>query len=420
MRICLLTYRGNMYCGGQGVYIYYLSRELQRLGHEVHVISGPPYPQVADGVELHKLRGHSVLASRHGSANGFGPIHSPIDLYEFAATCMGVYAEPFVFSMRAYSEIKRLSSEVRFDVVHDNQCLGYGLNRMRGLKLPLVATIHHPISIDRAADFGQARSWIERLRRQWFYSFYVPMQSSVGRRVDQVITVSECSAREIERLMGIPQSRVRVVYNGVDTALFRDDGVAKEPNSLIFVGNTEDRKKGVIHLLQALRLIKDECSAKLTIIDGGAPEATYAPAMIREYGLDGRVKIIRRLSREELVRYYQAAEVAIVPSLFEGFGFPAAEAMACRLPVIATNAGALPELVADGENGILVEPGDVPAMAAAIKRLLGDEELRRTMGCASRLAAKRRFNWEQAARQTLEVYREVVQMSNGCPRSLRT
>lgn len=408
MKICLLTYRGNMYCGGQGIYIYYLSRELQRLGHEVHVISGPPYPQVVEGVKLHKLKSHSVLVSGHGATNHVGPIHNAIDLCEFTATSMGVYTEPFAFSMRAYHEIKRLAPDITFDVIHDNQCLGYGLTMLKRLKLPLVATIHHPISIDRAADFEQALSRMERLRRRWFYSFYVPMQSSVARHVDRVITVSECSAREIERLIGIPQSRMRVIYNGVDTNLFRNhNGTAKEPRSIIFVGNTEDRKKGIIHLLQAIRIIKDECPVKLTIVDGGAPRTAYAPSLVREYGLHNQVTVVHRLSGEELVQHYATAEIAAVPSLFEGFGFPAAEAMACELPVITTKAGALPELVSDGDNGILIDAGDIPALAAAIKRLLEDKDLRRKMGLAGREIAERKFNWEQAAKQTLEVYQQV-------------
>ena len=408
MRICLLTYRGNMYCGGQGIYVYHLSRELQRLGHEVHIISGPPYPDVAEGVKLHKLRSHSVLVSRYGANNNFGPMHTVVDLLEFVATSMGIYAEPFAFSMRAYQETKKLTAEAKFDVIHDNQCLGYGLAMIKRLRLPLVATIHHPICIDREADFEQARSRIERLRRRWFYSFYVPMQSRIGCQVDKVITVSQCSAREIERLMVIPSDQIRVVYNGVDTNLFKGrDGVAKEPNSLIFVGNTEDRKKGIIHLLQALRLINNECPVKLTIVDGGAPETTYAPALVREYGLQERVTIVRRLSSEELVRRYLAAEVAAVPSLFEGFGFPAAEAMACELPLIATKAGALPEFVSDGDNGILVKPGDIAALAAAIKLLLSDEHLRRKMGYSGRKTAERKFNWEKATKQTLEVYQQA-------------
>jgi glycosyltransferase involved in cell wall biosynthesis len=408
MRICLLTYRGNMFCGGQGIYIYYLSRELQRLGHEVHVISGPPYPELAEGVRLHKVKSESVIVSRFGTLNNYRDGHSPIDLYEALATRMGVYTEPLTFSIRAHQEIKRLAHQVKFDVVHDNQCLGYGLTRMRGLNIPLVATIHHPIGIDRFADYLQARTRLEWLRRRWFYSFYIPMQTFVGRRVDRVVTVSECSAREIERLMGVPASRIRVVYNGVDTDLFRRaEGVEKEPRSLIFVGNTEDRKKGIVYLLKAIQLIREQYPLKLTIIDGGAPQATYAPALIREHGLEDQVEFVRRVSGEDLVRQYSGAEVAVVPSLFEGFGFPAAEAMACELPVITTRAGALPELVTDGESGILTDPGDVQSLANAIKRLLDDGELSRRMGREGRRAVERKFNWEQAAKQTLAVYQEV-------------
>ena len=98
----------------------------------------------------------------------------------------------------------------------------------------------------------------------------------------------------------------------------------------------------------------------------------------------------------------------MLPSLFEGFGFPAAEAMACQLPVITTNAGALPELVVHDDNGILIEPGDVPALAAAIRRLLCDSELRSQMGNSGRERAESKFNWEHAARQTLEVYEKAI------------
>jgi len=408
MKICLLTYRGNMYCGGQGIYIYYLSREFQHLGHEVHVMSGPPYPQVPDGVKLHRFTSHSAFVSRYHMDNHFGPIRNPVDLYEAAATRMGMYTEPLTFSIRAYDAIRKLSSKIKFDVIHDNQCLGYGLTLIKRRKLPIVATIHHPIALDRDADFAQARNQIEKWRRWWFYSVYVPMQSFVGRRVDRVITVSECSAREIERLMGIPSSRIRVVYNGVDTDVFKNyDGFPKKSNSLIFVGNTEDRKKGIIYLLQAIKMLPNECPVKLTIIDGGAPEAVYAPALMRQFELDGRVTFARRLSGEDLVRWYSAADMAVVPSMFEGFGFPAAEAMACEIPVIAFAAGALPELVADGETGILVPPGDVPALAAAIKLLVENKELRHRMGKEARKRVQRKFSWEQAAKQILEVYQEV-------------
>jgi len=413
MKICLLTYRGNMYCGGQGIYIYYLAREFQHLGHEVHVISGPPYPQLPEGVKLYKVPSHSVYVSRYHMDNHLdnhpGPIRNPVDLYEAVATRMGMYSEPLAFSIRAYNAIRKINSQVKFDVVHDNQCLGYGLPLIKRLNLPLVATIHHPMALDRDSDFAQARNRMEKLRRWWFYSVYVPMQSFVGRRADRVITVSECSAREIEQRMGIPSSRIRVIYNGVDTEVFKDyDGLPKKSNSLIFVGNTEDRKKGIIYLLQALKILENECQVKLTIIDGGAPEAQYAPALMQQINLNGRVTFARRLSGDDLVKWYSAADIAVVPSMFEGFGFPAAEAMACEVPVIAFAAGALPELVADGETGILVPPADVPKLAAAIKKLVEDKELRLRMAKAARKRVQQKFNWHQAAKQILDVYQEVI------------
>ena len=409
MKICLLTYRGNMYCGGQGIYMYYLSREFQRLGHEVHVISGPPYPELPAGVKLYRVKSHSTYVSKYHMGNDPGPIHNPLDLYEIATTRMGMYSEPLTFSIRAYDAIRKLSSEIKFDVVHDNQGLGFGLPLIKRHKLPLVATIHHPMALDRDSDFAQARNQIEKLRRWWFYSMYVPMQSFVGRRADRVITVSECSAREIERLMGIPGNRIRVVYNGVDTEVFRTlDGMPKKSNSLIFVGNTEDRKKGIKYLLQAMKMLENECQVKLTIIDGGAPEAQYAPALMQQINLNGRVTFARRLSADDLVKWYAAADIAVVPSMFEGFGLPAAEAMACEVPVIAFAAGALPELVADGETGILVPPADVTKLAAAIKKLVEDKELRLRMAKAARKRVEEKFNWEKAAKQILEVYQEVI------------
>lgn len=409
MKICLLTYRGNMFCGGQGIYIYYLSREFQRLGHEVHVISGPPYPELPEGVKLYKVKSHSAYVSRYHMGNHVGHMRNPVDLFEAAATRMGMYSEPLAFSLRAYDAIRKLNPKIKFDVVHDNQCLGYGLTLIKRHKLPFVATIHHPIALDRDSDFTQARNQIEKWRRWWFYSVYVPMQSFVGRRADRVITVSECSAREIERLMGIPSDRIRVVYNGIDTDVFNNlDGLPKKSNSLIFVGNTEDRKKGIIYLLQAIKMLENECPVKLTIIDGGAPEAQYVPALMQQINLNGRVTFARRLSGADLVKWYSAADIAVVPSMFEGFGFPAAEAMACGIPVIAFNAGALPELVADGKTGILVPPADVPKLAAAIKKLVQDKELRCNMGKEARNRVLCKFNWELAAKQILKVYQEVI------------
>ena len=238
-----------------------------------------------------------------------------------------------------------------------------------------------------------------------FYPFF--MQHIVTKRMDRVIAVSRSSAEETKRVFNVSEDKLRVVYNGIDANLFRKrEDVKKEPNSLIVVANTRDRKKGILYLLEALPLLKGK--VRLTIVDRGAPNNEYAPSLVKEYGLKEMVTFTGHLSAEELARRYSAAEIAVTPSTYEGFGLPAAEAMACSVPVVATTTGALPEVVKNGQTGILVPPRDPYALASTIKRLLSDEPLRRRMGAAGRERVKKYFTWEQTAKATLEVYQEVL------------
>ena len=416
MKICLLCYRGNKYCGGQGVYLYYLSREFQRLGHEVDIIVGPPYPDVPEGVRAHYLESLNLYDRRH---DGKSPLSqakpfnllTPFNLYEFAGNKLGMFPEMLTFSLKAYLKIRELLPRHCYDVIHDNQCLAYGLLLMKTLQVPVVATIHHPLPIDTRADLAQETSVWRKFRQLLLYPPL--MQGIVARRLDMAITDSESSALEIGREFRIPQSKVRMVYPGIDTDLFRNmDGFGmkfeKGLGRLIMVGRTSDRKKGILFLLQALRLLKrDNVAVKLTVVDQIEPNDTYALDLVKEYGIEDMVEFTGRLTAEELVREYSTNQIAITPSVYEGFGLPAAEAMACKVPVIATRTGALPEVVEDGKSGILVPPQDPYALAKVIKRLLEDEPLRRRLGGEGRRRVTRCFSWEQTARQIIDVYEEV-------------
>ncbi len=395
-----------MYCGGQGVYLYYLSRELQRLGHEVHVIVGPPYPYIPEGIGEHRVENLNFFEFGFPKQAPF-KVFTPLNLYELAGTRLGMFTEMFSFSIRAYQKLRQLLPDNRFDIIHDNQTLGYGILLMKAFEIPIVATVHHPLPIDRRTDLAHLdRAW-ERFGRIMFYPFL--MQHLVTKRMDRVIAVSASAAEETRNTFKVPQSKLRVVHNGIDIDMFRRlDGERKEQGRLIIVANTPDRKKGVVYLLRALQLLKEKIDVKLTIVDRGAPDNEYTPALVRKYGLEDRVTFTGRVDVEELVRCYATAEVAVVPSLYEGFGLPAAEAMACGLPVVATTAGALPEVVEDGRSGILVPPKDPHALAGAIERLLGDGPLRQVMGGEGRRRVERHFTWKEAARKTLEVYQEVL------------
>jgi glycosyltransferase involved in cell wall biosynthesis len=415
MRICLLTYRGNPYSGGQGIYVYYLSREFRRMGHEVEVIASAPLPEVSEGVILHQLRSSSIYHPGRSFSKNLPNIRNLVDLYELCASRLGIFGEPWAFSFRAYARLKELSKQRRFDIVHDNQGLGYGLLLMKRLGIPVIATIHHPLPIDRQADLEQASGFRQRQRIRRFYSF-IRMQAFVARRLDRIITVSQSSAKDAMLMFNVPADKTRVVYNGIDTDIY--DGnkeVGQNRNGLIMVANTDDRKKGVLYLLKALQLLKND-GAKLTIVDDAArhssyiedvgPLPSYGSKLVKKLNLDGMVRFTGRLTREQLAQHYATARIAVVPSLYEGFGLPAAEAMACGTPVIATTGGALPEVV--GDAGMLVPPADADALSAAIRQLLNDQQAQQRMGETGKKRVREQFNWEQAAGKTLEVYREVL------------
>ena len=415
MRICLLTYRGNPYSGGQGIYVYYLSRELRRMGHEVEVIASAPLPEVSEGIVLHQLGSSSIYHPGSSFRRNLSKVRNLVDLHELCASRLGVFAEPWAFSFRAYAKIKELCKERRFDIIHDNQGLGYGLLSMTRLNIPVIATIHHPLPIDRQADMEQANGFRQRWRIRKFYSF-IRMQAFVARHLDRIITVSESSAKDTSLFFKVRPDRLRVVYNGIDTEIYSgNEEASQNRDGLIMVANTDDRKKGVLYLLQAMDLLRED-RVKLTIVDDAArhssyiedvgPLPSYGSKLVRKLNLDGMVYFTGRLTREELAKRYSAAQIAVVPSLYEGFGIPAAEAMACGTPVVATTGGALPEVV--GDAGILVPPANADALAAAIRQLLNDKRAQRQMSEAGKRRVRERFNWEQAARKTLDVYQQVM------------
>jgi glycosyltransferase involved in cell wall biosynthesis len=418
VRIALLTYRGNMFCGGQGIYAAYLAREWKRAGHDVHVIAGPPLPEIEPDIPLHVIPNLNVFGVRHPDwARRPQPLQlvAPLNLWELGVSRIGVFPEMQTFGLRLLLRWRRLQERHRFDVVFDNQCLSWGLLGIQKTGVPVVSVIHHPLHIDREADFAIDPRLRTKLKRTLYFPLL--MQQLVAPRLARIVTVSEASRAEIERYFGIPEKDVAVVYNGTDTDLFRPLPAARIETELLFVGRTEDRKKGIGTLLEALSLLPTWVTLK--IVDGRIPDHGLVPRLIRKHRLADRVVLERRmLTREELVGQYSTARAAVVPSFFEGFGFPASEAMACGLPVIANAAGALPEVVgSDGVAGRLVPPRDARALAAAIADMLADPERARRMGDAARARVQHVFRWDRAAAELARVFEETRRAAHRRPRA---
>ncbi len=418
MKIAFIMYQGNMFSGGQGIYTYYLTRELARMGHEVHVIAGPPYPETDDAVTLHNVKTESYWSLYHNRRNFMHERHPlthfhPVNFYEFASTRIALSSLLLTFSVRAYVKIKELMPETQFDIVHDNQTLSYGILLMRTLGLPTVATIHHPLSVDLHNSILQSRSIYEMARRYLWFPWI--MQEVTARRMDRIITVSQNTTRAIERMFHVPRELMTCVYNGIDTERFRPlPEVPESPNTILFNTNSEDRNKGAVYLFDALRILRDQgVPFHLIIVDNDRRSLKLAPELVRSYGLSTHVTFIGRVSNEELLNLYNRATILASPSLYEGFGLPAAEAMACEKAVLATTAPAFPEVMEHGRTGWLVTPADGPALAEGIQLLLENADLRRRLGKAARQSIIERFNWRKNAEQVLEVYEEAIAKRRG-------
>jgi len=409
LKICLLSYRGNPYCGGQGIYIQYLAQELRKLGHEVHALIGPPYPISMDGARVDQIANNIYFGSKSSEIlkrSSLRDLLNPLHLYEYTASRIGVFPEIRAFSFRAYFRLREILKRERYDIIHDNQCLGYGFLLMKNFGIPIISTIHHPLSIDRKIWFEQPHSLRTMIKRMLYYPLV--MQRIVANRLDGIITVSRDSAVQIQKDFGVDEKKIRVVYNGLDASIFRPiPEVEKFPNRIIFVGNLADPKKGLEYVLKAMPLL--DRNVHLIVVNGGTPPRVSSQDLIQRYELGDRIHITGQVDQEELVRWYSSAQVAVVPSLYEGFGFPAAEAMACELPVVATTAGALPEVVGTNKkSGYLVPPRNSERLAEAIGDLLKDPAKCQEMGKAARQRILNDFSWEKSTKQLVQVYQEVA------------
>ena len=404
LRVALLTYRGNPFCGGQGVYVRHLSRELVRLGHTVDVFSGQPYPELEDDVGLTPVPSLDLYREPD-------PFRLPrrseyrdwVDVLEVATMLTAGFGEPMTFSLRASRLLRGRVGQ--YDVVHDNQSLGYGMLGLSRLGVPLVTTIHHPVHIDRKVELANATGWRRLSLRRWYG--FTRMQRRVARRLEYVITVSESSRAEILDHLGVADHHIDVVPVGTDIDRFTPDpAVARVPGRVVTTASADVPLKGLLPLVEAVAKVRTERHVELVVVGSTRPRGPVAEAITR-YSLP--VRFTGRISEDELLHELRSAELAVVPSLFEGFSLPLVEAMACGTPVVATTGGALPEVAgADGETALLVPPGDPQALAAGIGRALDDTALRSRLGVAGRERVVARYTWRAAAARTADVYRRAI------------
>lgn len=405
LNICLLGYRSHPHCGGQGVYLHYLSKALVEAGHRVDVISGQPYPELDPRVRLIKMPGLNLYEHDNPTrALKFKHLLSWADFYEWFGKLTGGFVEPYTFGRRVARYLRRHGAS--YDVVHDNQSLCYGLLDIEKAGLPVVATIHHPITRDRQLALDAAPDWFYRLLVRRWHSF-LGMQIKVSRKLKHLVTVSTQSLNDIVAQFGVAPQQLKLIYNGIDTSIFTPQpGVEQNPMRIMTTASADQPLKGLRFLLQAMALLRARYPALELLVVGKLKAGGATETLLEELQLQDCVRFVSGISNEEMVHHYASAGMVVCPSLYEGFGLPAGEAMACGVPVISSDGGALPEVV--GDAGIVVPAGDSGALVRAIEQLLQSAELRDSLGKAGRRRIEEQFSWQVAAQRLVAYYREIL------------
>ncbi len=407
LRIAYLTYRGKPHVGGQGVYTRHLTKALVDLGHSVEVFGGQPYPVLDERIAMHKLPSLDIFNDQYpGRIPAYWEMKTWPDVVETARYLTGQFSEPLAFSKRAYRTLQTRVND--FDLVHDNQCLGWDILKIEKI-IPTIVTLHHPITKDRELEMSHAPNWWKRRSVGRWYSF-VEMQGKVASKMPRIVVVSENSITDINKDMGVSRDRMRLVPVGVDPELFKPlPHVARQPGRLITTASADVALKGLSYLLEAMAKLRTERDIRLTII--GKPRPGHSMDLIDSLGLKPYIDFVSGVTDERIVELYAEAELAVVPSLYEGFSLPAIEAMSTGICLVATDGGALPEVTGTNNETVLQCPAaDAEALAAQIARGLDDAALRSRIGEAGRNRVVSRWSWKHCAQLTVEQYREVLEM----------
>ena len=404
MKVGLLSYRSHPYSGGQGIYIKHLSKALKNLGHEVSVLSGPPYPELDSGVNLIKIPSLGLFESGERlKAFRLRFLWSPIDLYEWITVMTGGFPEPYTYGKRVLKRLKE--NNLKLDVLLDNQSLSSSLLEIQA-HYPLAVTIHHPITKDHKLEMQNAINWKERLSSSRWHNF-LPMQKKVAPQLKNIICVSQPSKEDVISEFKVDEKKITVIPNGIDIGIFKPSSLKKSLSfRIVTTASADIPLKGLRHLILALpRVIRQFPLTSLTVI-GKSPEKSNLNKLIDDLDLEDKITFRSGISEKEIVKTYHDSDIAVIPSLYEGFGFGAGEAMACGVPLISTDSGGLKQVI--GDAALKIKPGSVNQIEEGILKLFTEEKIRQELAKKGRERMEEFFDWKIAASAYIEVFKKII------------
>ena len=412
LNIAILSYRSARFGGGQGVYIRDISFALSLMGHRVDVISGPPYPELHDGIKLIELPGLNLFEtfSFRDRLNKFIKKKSKTndDYYEFFSTLIGGFPELRTFGNRAN---KFLNSNKDYDIIIDNQSISYGMIEIQK-RFPLVEIIHHPITFDFKFELASTKKIKYKISRYLWYSFLI-MQKKVAPKLKTIVTPSKSSKNGIVTEFNCKSSNITVINNGLDYEEFAPiSNIERNKNRLITTASADVALKGLDFSLKALKLLKKN-NPKIHLIIIGAPKKNgHTEKLIKKLNIEDNVVFKKNISKEKIKELYSTSSIAIVSSLYEGFGYPVIEAMSCEVPLIATNISSIPELVKS--YGILIDPKDEKKLSFNIEKVLNNYDDYKDNAIKGRQHVIETFNWHKITAEYEKILYKTIEKFKQC------
>ena len=412
LNIAILSYRSAPFGGGQGIYVHDISKALSLMGHQVDVISGPPYPNLDEKVNLIKLPGLDLfqtfifkdrlkifIKKKNKRA---------IDFYEFFSTFFGGFPEMSTFGERAK---EFLDKNLHYDIVIDNQSISYGMLEIQK-KFPLIEIIHHPITKDYKFELQSSSSFMYRLSRHRWYSF-LKMQKRVAPQLKTIVTPSINSLKDIASDFNVNKKNINVINNGLDIDIFIPyKEIKRNPTKLITTASADVALKGLDYSLKSLASLTDDFpEISLTVI-GKLKKGGHTSRLIHELGIKDKVFFKTDLTKEEIAKEYASSSIAIVSSLYEGFGYPVIEAMSCEIPLIATNTSSIPELV--GDYAKLIPPKNTNELSNTIRSILNDYSHYKKIAVKGRQHIIDNFNWLKITEEYEDIISKTINDFHKC------
>ena len=384
----------------QAIYVHDINRHLVQLGHRVTVVT----PALGNAGKQETFDGVDVVRF---------PINLPESLwYGHVAQDKITRAQKIgrLFAISNYMRLQyihniRVAKSCGADIVHGHWAIPTGpsvVAAAKKLSIPSVITMHGgDVYVNRSQGYDFPTRW-----------YVKPVLKYVLNAASRLTAISE-DCREHAISCGANPDQIRLVFNGADLTRFSPGEITatdfeKYGPNMIFACRQLFPRKGIAILLEAAAIVRKSIPDLKIVIAGDGFQRGELEQLSRDLSIDDITSFLGWIVNKDLPRYYRAAAVSVIPSLEEGFGIPAAEAMGCELPVIASDAGGLPEVVDDGVTGFVVPRGDVKALADKMLLLLHDPELRVRMGKAGREKSMRSFSWINTVKQFTEQYSELL------------